>query len=180
MKHIAVTVLRSQQRSDIVESIEKKIPQEKRLVSYNQHRYYLERNGFNEDRIDFKQKCDMHLQAIAGYVGSIISAHQAKVRAVLDGSLIDSAAYAIDHVHSSIMNSVHGELSKHKEHTVAMVLAPDINMTGKVYEKQIEIFKRIMDIIDMHQIPHEFITQTSPEKQADEILYYIAAHDNER
>lgn len=180
MKHIAVTGLRCQQRSDIVESIEKKLPQEKRLVSYNQHRYYLERNGFDEEKLDFKQRCDMHLQAMAGYVGSIISAHHAKVRAVLDGSLIDSLAYAMDQVHSSIMNHIHNELSKYKEHTVAMILAPDITLTGKVYEKQVEIFKRIMDIIDMHQIPYEFITETSPDKQADEILHYIDAYDNER
>ena len=71
-KNILVTGSFSVGKSSVTEKLEQKIPQEQRMVTYDQARWYMEERNLNANNMSDVQKHEMQLFVIAAYMGAII------------------------------------------------------------------------------------------------------------
>ena len=94
MKNILLTGARDVGTDKVAQELEKKIPHSEKLVSENQRKYYMRHENLFEDELTSEKRRDLELKTMAGSIGSLIQAKNAQVRAVLDGSLIESYVYS--------------------------------------------------------------------------------------
>lgn len=162
-------------KTSTVEEIEKRIRQEKHIVTYDQARHYLKEKNWHSDTINDVQRVELQLNTLARYIGALIHATRTRLNALMDGSLIEVKAYSQGVLSQNYMDAIDKRLSEYKYSVVAYVLPPTIPLvddglrfTNK--EFRIEIHQRIMRIIQEHDIPYHLITSQSIEDRAEEII----------
>lgn len=174
MKNILLTGARDVGTDKVAQELEKKIPYSEKLVSENRRKYYMRHENLFEDELTSEKRRDLELKTMAGSIGSLIQAKNAQVRAVLDGSLIESYVYSEDVLDEYTREHIEEYLRGYNEHSVAYVIPPinHIEGTKDMLEERVNVHRKIMQVIDAFGIPYEIITSVSPEDRADEILHY--------
>lgn len=163
-------------KSTTLNILQKKIPQNERLVTDDLARHYMQSRNLKADEMKDEEIVKMQLQVIAGYVGSIKEATHAKVMALIDGGLITAYPYCEKVLSEETMDKVVDKLMDYQDHSIAYVIPPTIPLvndglrhTSK--EFRIYIHKRIMEVIEAFGIHYQFVTTQGVEERADEILY---------
>lgn len=180
-KNILVTGSFSVGKSSVTEKLEQKIPQEQRMVTYDQARWYMRERNLNANTMSEQQKHEMQLFVIAAYMGAIIHSSRTHIMGVLDGSLIEARAYSEGIVNQDILDSIDKRLQDYKNHSIAYVIPPTIPLENDGLrhndkEFRIAIHEKVMHIIEKFQIPHKFILSEGPARRAKEIL---TLHNNQ-
>lgn len=177
MKNILVTGSYSVGKSSVIDELEKKIAPEKRIVTHDTARFYLRKKGLNSNNLSEQQKVELQTFVIASYIGALMQSTHSKIMAVMDGSLIEAAAYSQDlPIGEPLRDKMYDHLLDYRDHSIAYVLPPTIPLENDGLrhvdkEFRIEIHTRIMQIIEAFGIPHHLVSFQSVPYRADEILY---------
>lgn len=175
--NIAITHTYGSGGTTLTRLLEKKIPQNQRLVTYDAARFYLENHGKKSEELTEKERVELQLFVIASSIGAIMHATNARIMALMDNSCIEALAYCQDiPMHEEVISKVYEKLTDYREHTVAYVLPPTIPLEndGLRYadkEFRVVIHERIMQIIEAFNIPHHVIVGQTPEDRAEEVLH---------
>lgn len=185
MKNILITGSYSVGKSSVIDELEKKIPHEKRIITQDTARFYLRKKGLNSNELTEQQKVELQTFVIASYIGSIMRSEHSRVMGVLDGSLIEAAAYSKGlPLGEAIRDKMYDYLLDYRNHSVAYVIPPTIPLENDGLrhvdkEFRIVIHQRIMEIIEAFNIPHHLITFQTVPYRADEILYLHKQQKND-
>ena len=184
MKNILITGSFSVGKSTTLDALEPKIPYNERLITRDLARHYMESRRLKVDTMTDQERRDMQLTVSSGYIGSIKEASHAKVKAIMEGSLIEAYAYSDGILPEPTMDRLANQLLDYPEHSIAYVIPPTIPLendglrhTNK--EFRIYIHKRIMEVIEAFGIPYQYITSQGVEERADEILYLHNNYNND-
>ena len=174
-KNILVSGSFSVGKSSIIESLEKNMPENERIVTHDLARWWLNNQNLRSDQLTMKEKQALQLFVCAGYVGAIKQAAHAQVVGVMDGSLIEAYAYSEGVLSESIMDKIRERLMKYKEHSIAYVIPPTIHLendglrhTDK--EFRVAIHERVLQVIDAFCIPSHTIVSQDIEDRVEEIM----------
>lgn len=175
--NIAITHTYGAGGTSVVQELEKRIPYEKRIVTYDSARFFLRRNGLNANDLTEKNKIEMETFVIASSIGAIMQSTHSRVMALMDNSLIEAAAYCQGlPMPEPIMDKVYEHLASYRDHTVAYVVPPTIPLQNDGLrhvdkEFRIVIHQRIMQIIEAFDIPHHLLSFQTVPYRADEVLH---------
>lgn len=182
MKNILITGTYSVGKSTTTNKLEDKIHPSKRIVTYDQARYYLDRKGISISDLTQEQRKEMQLMIIGGYIGALHQAKHARMMAILDGSLIEASVYGRDVIHGHAKKYVDEQLHEYHNHSIAYVIPPTIPLendgirhTDKDY--RVQVHEDIMKVIQEHHIPYHLVTEQSEEARMYEILYNHTKHN---
>lgn len=163
--------------TSLTQELEKRIPHEKRIVTYDPARFYLRKNGLDANNTTTRQKVEMETFVIASSIGAIMQATHTRVMALMDNSLIEALAYCQGlPMPEPIMDKVYEHLMEYRNHSVAYVIPPTIPLENDGLrhsdkEFRIEIHQRIMQIIEAFNIPHHLISFQGVDYRAHEVLH---------
>ena len=175
--NILITGSYSVGKSTLVDELEKKIPYEKRIITHDTARFFLKKKGLNSNELNEKQKVELQTFVIASYIGALMQSEHSKIMAVMDGSLIEAAAYSQElPIGESLRDKMYDHLLEYRDHSVAYVIPPTIPLENDGLrhndkEFRVEIHKRIMEIIEAFGIPHHLISFQTVPYRADEVLH---------
>lgn len=181
-ENIAITHAFGSGGTTLTKELEKKIPQNKRLVTYDAARFYLENQGKKSNDLKEKERVDLQLFVIASSIGAVMHAERARIMALMDNSCIEALAYCQDlPMKEEIIDKVYEKLSEYRKHTVAYVLPPTIPLEndGLRYSDKkfrVVIHERIMQIIEAFDIPHHIVLSQTPKSRAEEVLHLHRTH----
>lgn len=177
MKNILITGSYSVGKSSLIHELENKIPYEKRIVTQDTARFYLRKRGLTSNELTEQQKVELQTFVIASYVGAIMQSEHSRVMGVLDGSLIEAAAYSQElPIGEALRDQMYDHLTNYHEHSVAYVIPPTIpleddGLRHNDKEFRVEIHQRIMHIIEAFNIPHHLISFQGAGYRAHEVLH---------
>lgn len=171
----AITGTHGVGKTTTIQALEKRLEPGRHIITYDQARHFLEANRWHSDTITDEQRVELQMNTCARYIGAIVHATKSRLKAVLDGSLIEAKAYSQGVLPEDTMKHIDRRLSEYKHHLTAFVIPPTIPLvddglrfTNK--EFRIEIHRRIMQIILEHEIPYHIVTSQSVEDRAEEII----------
>lgn len=177
MPNILITHSPCSGGTTLTQELEKKIPYEKRIITYDAARFYLKKNGLNADTITQKQNIEMQTFVIASSIGAIMQATRSNIMAVMDNSLIEVVAYTQDvPMPEAIMDQVYNHLMDYRNHSVAYVIPPIIPLENDGVrhtdnEFRLKIHKRILDVIEAFNIPYHMVNFKTVAYRADEVVH---------
>jgi nicotinamide riboside kinase len=181
MKNILISGSYSVGKSTLIDTLEKKIPEKDRVVTYDLARWWLDKNRKNAQDITNEERREMQLNVCAGYIGAIKQSTHSKIMALMDGSLIEAYAYSEGVLGEETMDRITEYLLDYHEHSIAYVIPPTIPLehdglrhTDKEY--RVYIHERIMQVLEAFGIPHHVILSQTPEERAEEI-YNLHFHE---
>lgn len=182
MKNILISGSYSVGKSTIVEELEKKIPENERMVTYDLARWWLDNQNLRSDQLTDKEKQALQLFVCAGYVGAIKHAHHAQLMGILDGSLIEAYAYSEGVLSEDTMDKIRDRLLDYREHSVAYVIPPTIPLEndGLRYtdkDLRIAIHERVLQVIEAFNIPYHTVLAQTVENRAQEIISFHQKYD---
>lgn len=144
-------------------------------------RVYLNRNNLKSDTLTPKQRQEMQLWVAATYIGAMTQAHNSRINTLMDGSLIEVAAYSEGVLSPTQMAAIGRFITKFKDSMLALVILPTIplqndNLRHTDEAFRIEIHKRIMDVITSFNIPYQYLVGSTIEERTTEAYNIISKH----
>lgn len=180
--NIAITHTFGAGGTSLTQELEKRIPYEKRIVTYDAARHYLRKNGLNANDTNTEQKVELQLFVIASSIGAVMQSTRSGIMALMDNSLIETIPYCEGlPIGKDVIDKVYDLLLDYHKHTVSYVIPPTIPLENDGLrhndkEFRIAIHEKVMHIIEKFQIPHKFILSEGPARRAKEIL---TLHNNQ-
>lgn len=176
--NIAITHTFGAGGTSLTQELEKRIPYEKRIVTYDAARHYLRKNGLNANDTNTEQKVELQLFVIASSIGAVMQSTRSGIMALMDNSLIETIPYCEGlPIGKDVIDKVYDLLLDYHKHTVSYVIPPTIPLENdglRHNDKEFRIFvhERIMQVIEAFNIPHHILTAQTVEERADEVLHY--------
>lgn len=168
-------------KSSVTQELEKRIPQNERIVTYDQARWYMEQHNMNVNSMNEKEKNEMQLFTIASYIGAVKQATHAKVMAVLDSSLLEAHVYSRGVVNEHVIKMIEKHIREYTTSSIAYIIPPTIPLENDGLrhtdeEYRVYVYEQIVQLIHKYNIPHHYILSDGPARRAKEIL---TLHNNQ-
>lgn len=175
--NIAITHTFGAGGTSLTQELERRIPYEKRIVTYDAARFFLRKSGLNANHTTEQQKIELQTFVIASSIGAIMQSTRSGVMALMDNSLIETIPYCEGlPMGEEIINKVYDYLMDYHKHTVAYVIPPTIPLENDGLrhndkEFRILIHEGIMQVIEAFRIPYHMLTSQTISGRADEVLH---------
>lgn len=175
--NIAITHTFGAGGTSLTQELERRIPYEKRIVTYDAARFFLNKYGLHANELTTQKKVELELFVIASSIGTVMQSTRSGIMALMDNSLIDAVPYCEGlPIGDDTMDKVYQYLMGYKDHTVAYVIPPTIPLendglrhTDKEY--RVFIHERIMQVIEAFRIPYHMLASQTISGRADEVLH---------
>ena len=166
-------------KSTLASELQKKLPGMNHTPDLA--RVYLERHNLKSDTLTPKQRQDMQLWVAATYIGAMTQAYNSRIHNLMDGSLIEVAAYSEGVLSPSQMEAIARFITKFKDSMFALVILPTIplqndNLRHTDEAFRVEIHKRIMHIITTFDIPYQYLVGSTVQERVTEAYTIISKH----